>query len=168
LENWTLIFAYWLHMAATVVWIGGLFYFSVILAPILKNSSILQKDPTILEAIRRRFNPLAWLSLTVLIVTGLIQMTGNPSYSGLLLFDNTWAFAILLKHIAIIVMVTLAVVQTWILQPRLSRALLLQALHPDTQTDEHARLVHKTMRLTQINLLLGILVLFLTAVARTS
>jgi uncharacterized membrane protein len=140
----------------------------VIHAPILKNSSILQKDPTILEAIRKRFNPLAWLSLAVLIVTGLIQMTGNPSYSGLFLFDNTWAFAILIKHIAVFAMVTLAIVQTWILQPRLSRALLLQAIHPDTQTDEHTHLVHRTMRLTQINLLLGILVLLLTAVARTS
>ncbi len=155
-------------MSATVVWIGGLFYFSVILAPILRNASFLQKDPAFLEAIRRRFNPLAWLSLVALIITGLMQMTGNPGYTGLFSFDSTWALAILIKHIAIIAMIILAVVQTWIVQPKLSRALLRQALHPDIQTNEQNHLVHRTMRLTRINLLLGILVLLLTAVARTS
>ncbi len=150
-----LALAFWLHMAATVVWIGGLFYQSVVLAPALSK---VENPAALLELLRRRFQPLAWLSLAVLVGTGLVQMSANDNYQGLLSIANSWSQAIFAKHLAIGLMLAMAAYQTWVLQPRLAREAMLGA-------DEGSR--RRYGRLAQLNLLLGILVLGLTAIART-
>lgn len=163
---WLLSLSYWLHMAATVVWIGGLFFQSVILLPALRTSPPSEADFPLIERIRKRFDPLAWLSLTILVGTGLIQMSANPNYLGLFALGNRWAVAIFAKHLAIGLMVALAVYQTWILQPKLNRLLLKSrgAKGVDREADED---LSKRFSLTiQGNLLLGILVLALTSLAR--
>lgn len=154
-------------MAATVVWIGGLFFQAAILAPVLTKVSASDNDARFLEAVRRRFDPLAWLSLSVLIVTGLSQMSANPNYSGLLAVDNLWSVAILLKHLAIGLMLSVAAYQTWILQPQLSRNMLARAAKAETGP-ETARLNARQARTYRLNLILGVIVLGLTAVARTA
>ena len=155
-------------MAATIIWIGGLFYFGAILSPVLSKSSLLMENPWFLESIFKRFNPLAWLSLAILVLTGLLQMTTNPNYQGLFEIESTWAQAILIKHIAIIAMVALASIQTWIVQPRLSRLLLVQAKSQELPTEEYSTLVRRTLYLSRFNLILGLVVLLLTAIARTA
>lgn len=149
-----LALAYWLHMAATIVWIGGLFFQSVILAPALGEVS---DRAALLERLQNRFQPLAWLSLAALIGTGLIQMSASPHYQGLLSIANPWSRAIFAKHLAIAAMFAVAAYQTWVLQPRISRLALL-----DQAADSRRRF----NRLARINLAMGILVLGLTALAR--
>lgn len=150
-----LALAFWLHMAATVVWIGGLFYQSVVLAPALASV----EDPAaLLERLQKRFQPLAWLSLAVLVGTGLVQMSANANYEGLLSIANPWSQAIFAKHLAIGLMLLVAAYQTWVLQPRLAREAMLGAAEGSRR---------RFARLAQINLVLGILVLGLTALART-
>src|SRR3972149_3791825 len=109
-------------MAATVVWIGGLTFQTIILAPALDGS------PELLERLRRRFEPLAWLSLAVLIGTGLFQMSASPNYTGLLSIRNGWSAAILAKHLVIGLMLVLASIQTWWIQPRLGHIRLMAGL----------------------------------------
>lgn len=151
-----LALAYWLHMAATIVWIGGLFFQSVILAPLLAQVS---ERARLLERLQQRFQPLAWLSLAVLIGTGLLQMSASPNYQGLLSIANPWSRAIFAKHLAIAAMFAVAAYQTWVLQPRIARLAMLEA------ADDAQR---RFQRLARINLALGILVLGLTALARTA
>ncbi|HLV35082.1 MAG TPA: hypothetical protein VKY59_08220, partial [Spirillospora sp.] len=90
------------HLIATVVWIGGLVILTVLVWP--ETRRLLAESPgtyILLNRLRKRFLPLTNLSLAVLIVTGLFQMTANPNYEGVLQFANDWSRAILLKHIAI-------------------------------------------------------------------
>lgn len=150
-----LALAYWLHMAATVVWIGGLFFQSVVLPPALRK---VNRPGPLLESLRRRFQPLAWLSLAVLVGTGLVQMSASPNYEGLLSVANPWSQAIFVKHLAIFLMVAIAAYQTWVLQPRIARQALL-----GREADHLSRFG----RLSLVNLVLGILVLGLTGLART-
>ncbi len=156
-----LALAYWLHMAATVVWIGGLTFQSIILAPML------QPSPELFERIRRRFEPLAWLSLAVLIATGLTQMSANSHYTGFLSISNAWSRAILAKHMVIGLMLALASVQTWWLQPRLARQLIVAA-RSSAEPAEAARLRRRQLRLLQLQTLLSLVVLGLTAAARSA
>ena len=155
-----LTFAFWLHMAATIVWIGGLFYQAVIVNPALEKYPADRGRLT--EAMRRKFQPLAWLSLLVLVGTGLLQMSGNPNYEGLFAFSNSWARAMLVKHIAVGLMVLVAAYQTWVLNPRISRL----ALKQDAEGSEAVSA--EMSRLGRVSLVLGILVLGLTALARTA
>lgn len=159
MPDWGLALAYWLHMAATVVWIGGLFFQSVMLQPLLDDPSHIQQVGRLLHRLQTRFNPLAWLSLAVLTGTGLIQMSANPNYTGLLQVDSSWAVAILAKHLVIAAMVGVAAYQTWVLQPRLIRFALDGVDAADAS---------QLRRLTRISFALGLAVLLLTALARAA
>jgi hypothetical protein len=121
-----------------------------------------------LKSLRTRFQPLAWLCLAVLVGSGLTQMTANPRYGGLLVIDNRWSIAILLKHIAIAFMVALMAFQTWVLYPRWARLELILA-RSSGQTDAgEASLLQRENWLIRIQLALSALVLILTAIARTA
>jgi uncharacterized membrane protein len=156
-----LALAYWLHMAATVVWIGGLVFQSLILAPVIVEGS------DVLDRVRRRFEPVAWLSLAVLIGTGLMQMTASPQYTGFLAIDSTWSAAILAKHIVIGGMVLLAGYQTWGLQPQLAR-LKLAASRSSQDPAAVEALRRRRRRLLRVETVASVLVLALTAVARSA
>ncbi len=160
LDQAALTIAFWLHMAATIVWIGGLFYQAVVVNPALER--LPAERGRLAEDMRRRFQPLAWLSLLVLFGTGLLQMSGNPSYVGLFAVTNPWSRAILTKHITVGLMMLVAAYQTWVLNPRLSRlALKREAAASDQVAVEISRL-------NRVSLAFGILVLGLTALARTA
>ncbi|MGH2619083.1 MAG: DUF4149 domain-containing protein [Anaerolineales bacterium] len=161
MQSWTLTLAFWLHMAATVVWIGGLFFQALVLPPTLRRVA---ERGQVLEALRRRFQPLAWLSLAVLIGTGLTQMAANPNYTGLLSIENSWSRAILAKHLGVAFMVGVGAYQTWFVQPELARMAILEARTPQA---DHGPLLRRQERLSRLNLALGIAVLAFTAIART-
>lgn len=161
---WALTVAYWLHMAATVTWVGGVFFQATVLAPVLRHTLDPDVSVRVLRRVRRRFSPLAWLSLAVLVATGLTQMNGNPNYEGLLAISNRWSAAILAKHLTIGLMALAAAYQTWILQPQLERTLLSNAREAAAPGAKQGRY----QRLTSLNLVLGLVVLALTAIARTA
>ena len=164
-----LTLSFWIHMAATVVWIGGLFFQAAILPAASAKILSTSQQAALMESIRRRFNPLAGLSLALLIVTGLIQMAANENYNGLLATNNPWGLSIFAKHVAIGLMVLLGIVQTWWLQPNLTRSVLLQAVSSTSIEDDNlGSLVKRNQLLTRINFLVALLVLFLTAAARTA
>lgn len=168
LPGWALPLAYWLHMLATVVWIGGLVFQSLVLQPALSGTIQPAEQPRFLESLRRRFEPLAWLSLGVLLLTGLTQMSAHPSYHGLLSVQNAWARSILAKHVVILGMAGLAAYQTWFLQPEIGRAALRLAQAPQAASPELGRLLGRQRRSLRWNLVLSLVVLALTALARTA
>ncbi len=157
--------SFFLHLIATVVWIGGLVTLTLVVQPVLNRSAIAAQDRArLLEAVLKRFQPIANLSLAVLILTGMVQTFTNPLYKGFLNFGNTWAQAILFKHIAVLGMIVLAAIITFSLQPALRRNALLIA---NGLADEQqiARLQQQQLRLTRFNLMLSVLVLLFTAIA---
>ncbi len=163
--NIGLALAFWLHLLATIVWVGGLALMALVVWPGARAA--LGPGPQLSALMRewqRRFNPLAWVSLAVLVVTGLMQMTANPNYHGLLNIDNGWALAILLKHVAVGGMVGIGVWQQWGLQPALARLALLETQgRPAAEADVLRR---REVALTRLNLACGVLVLAFTALAR--
>ncbi len=158
--------SYLLHLVATVVWIGGLVVIGLVIQPIasktITDAAALGK---LLDAIHKRFQPLANLSLIVLILTGLVQLVANKYYKGFLAIDNTWSQAILLKHISVGLMIVLAMIMTFSIEPAMRRNAFLAA---NDLTDDQAvaKLRSQQTRLTRLNLLFSILVLIFTAIAR--
>jgi uncharacterized membrane protein len=105
---WALSLAFWLHMLATVVWIGGLVAVVVLVLPAAQKTLQLDDYATFLGNLQRRLDPLAWLSLAVLLATGLFQMSANPNYEGFLSISNRWAASMLIKHILFIGMIAIS------------------------------------------------------------
>jgi uncharacterized membrane protein len=165
--TWALTLAYWFHMLATVIWIGGLSTLGLFILPMARRKQDQAAFSTQLEGIQSRLDILGWFSLAVLTVTGLVQMSGNPNYEGLLAFDNLWSVAILVKHIFFLIMIAVSVYLTWSVIPRLRRKVLLQSkLQADSGADELEPILRTNRRLVYLNLGLGVIVLAFTAAAR--
>src|SRR5512144_2430190 len=158
MSNWVLALSYWLHMLATIIWVGGLALMALVVWPGAR--AVLGPGPDLAQLIsrlQRRFYPLAWTSLAVLIATGLTQMSANKNYNGLLRLTNPWTVTILFKHLAVGAMILIGVYMQASLQPALGRLAALEARgHAAPGLDP---LRQRELWLTRLNLLCGVLVL---------
>ena len=164
---WLLALSFFLHLIATIVWLGGLVLMTVVIWPEAR-AIVTRHDESgalleLLERLRKRFYPLANLSLIVLIVTGLYQMGQSPHYDGFLQIKNDWARAILLKHIAVLGMLVVGATMQWGVLPALDRATLLVRRGKEAPDLEQLR--RRERQLLVVNCILGVIVLFFTAVA---
>jgi len=163
---WALTLTYWLHMLATIAWIGGLAAVVLLILPAARASLKPEDFARLLEKIQRRLDPLGWLCLAVLLGTGLFQMTASQNYQGLLAINNRWAAAILVKHLVFVGMIGVSATLTWGIMPALRRVALLRLKGKDAP--EAGRLERREIFLLRLNLGLGVLILGLTALARVS
>jgi uncharacterized membrane protein len=163
-----LTLTYWLHILATVVWIGGLASLSIFVLPAARRTLSAQEYSKFLKAVQKRMQPFSWLCLVILIFTGLFQMVTHPSYVGFLVIANSWAQAILLKHLVVGVMLALSAYVTWWLIPVLNRMEFMQAMGKTVDETVLQKLEQRQLSIMQINLFLAVIILLLTAWARTS
>ena len=159
---WVLAISYWIHLLATVTWLGGLVMMSVVAWPAVRDR-IMEADQWV--QLQRRSTPWANASLVILWVTGFLQMTADPNYDGFLAVDSLWAQAILIKHIAVIAMMVFALYIQWRIHPALSRIALLEKKRPKMAVAERKKLANQEVRLVRLNLICAAAVLLFTAVA---
>lgn len=155
--------SYFFHLVATVLWLGGLALFVLMVWPEARR--IFSESPALyafLNRLRKRFYPLTNFSLVVLVITGLFQMPADPNYEGVLDFSNDWSRLILIKHIAIFGMVVCGLVIQYGVVPALERTSLLVERGKGDPA-EYERLRRREVRLTWANVALAALVLACTA-----
>lgn len=163
---WALALVYWLHFLATVVWVGSLAAIALLILPAMKRALEPDAQLVLIEAIQKRLEPIAWFSISLLILTGLFQMSVNPHYDGFLSTSTQWSLAILAKHLLGMIMVAVSAIQTWEVIPAIRRAIM--ASKKTGNSDNLASLQRREIRLLWINFLLSVLILGATAVARAS
>lgn len=163
---WALALTYWIHMLATVLWLGSLAVLSLIVIPAMRNSLDAKDQAKLMAAIQKKLDPLAWFSVALLLVTGMFQMSANPNYEGFLAISGQWASSILIKHIFFLGMIVVSGAQTWWLLPNIRRAMLRQQKSNDMT--EVVALQKQEKLLLNLNLILAILVLGMTALARAA
>jgi uncharacterized membrane protein len=160
-----LALSYFLHLLATVIWLGGLMVLTVLVIPEVRRA--LDGTPAlagILTRLRTRFVPISNLCLAVLLITGMFQTAGDENYEGLLAFNNAWSVAILLKHVAIVGMIAVGLALQYRIVPALERASLLTERGKGDPA-EYERLRRRELRLTWLNIAFSVLVLACTAYA---
>lgn len=159
---WVLAASYWLHLLATVVWLGGAALMAFIAWPALRQGTL---DANQWFQLQKRFLPWVNAALMILLITGFIQMTNDENYHGFLAVDSLWAWAMLLKHIAYAGMVAMTAYMQFILYPAMARLALLAETHPETAAAERDRLTGREIRYLRINLAMAIMILLFTAIA---
>ncbi len=167
-SNLGLVIAYWLHILATVVWIGGLAALSIFVLPAARRKMEQNAYSNFLTAMNTRLQQVGWVCLSVLIFTGLFQMVSHPNYQGFLVIDSSWALAILIKHLTVAVMLLLSIYVTWGLMPALQRAALMRAAGRAIDEAQVVSLQNREIWLLRANLILAVIVLLLTAWARSA
>jgi uncharacterized membrane protein len=166
IPTWALAIAYWSHMLATVLWIGGLAVLAILVLPAAYKTLDTGAFCRLLENLQKRLDPLGWFCIALLLVSGMFQMSANPHYDGFLAIQSVWAWAILVKHALFGVMVVTSGMMTWGVLPALRREALRFAGGKEVAGLEKRQ--RKSIMLMQVNLVLGILVLFFTAIARST
>lgn len=166
IPQWALLLSFWLHMLATVVWLGGLGALSLLVLPAARRSLKPDEFANWVTSLNQRLDPIGWFSLGLLTFTGLVQMEANPSYLGLLVVSNAWSQAICLKHVAFFGMIGVSSYVTWGVSPALRRAAMRRAKEGQDKIDQ--LWLARFQKLAVLNLFLGLLVLAFTALARTS
>ena len=164
--SWALALTYLLHMLATVTWIGSLASISLLILPAMRRSLDPETQLIFLEAMQKRLEPIAWFSMSLLVLTGLFQMSVNEHYDGFLSVSTQWSLAILTKHLLGIVMVVVSAIQTWEVIPAIRRAIVKSK--KSRNTDELESLRRREVLLLRMNFGLSILILLATAFARAS
>ena len=174
--DWALAIAYWLHMISTVLWIGGLAAMTIMLTPTSRDLLGGPDNARLQFKVLKRLDSLVWFGLLVLVGTGMLQMSSHPNYQGFLEIGSRWSAAILLKHLVFLVMVLVSAYLTWVLIPKLGRTILYIPKETpsdidreeDSQLKNSGKLTRRITVMLAVNLLLGICVLGLTALARVS
>ena len=165
--TWAIALVFWLHMLATVAWLGGLAAIAILVLPSAKRVLKPADQLAFIEAMQRRLEPLAWFSLAILIVTGLFQLSVNPHYDGFLSTSGQWSLAILTKHALVVIMVVVSAIQTWEVLPAIRRG-LMRIEKGQIDESEVQRLQKRENLLLRLNIGLSILILAATAFARAS
>jgi putative copper export protein len=159
---WILALSYWIHLLATIVWLGGLALLALVALPALRQGSLATNQ---WAALQRRFTPWVNASLVLLLVTGFVQMTNDPNYEGFLAVSTLWSQAILVKHIAVGAMMGIGAYTQWRLHPAMERLVVLAEKRPEMAEVETEQLMRQERRLLWVNLAFAVGVLFFTAIA---
>ena len=159
---WVLVASYWVHLLATVIWLGGIALMAFIAWPALRQGTLSSNQ---WFALQKRFLPWVNAALVILLITGFIQMTNDENYNGFLAIDSLWAWAMLLKHIAYVGMVALTAYLQFALYPAMSRLALLGESRPEMAAAERDRLAQREMRFLRLNVICAMTVLLFTAMA---
>jgi uncharacterized membrane protein len=163
---WALALTFWLHLLATVTWVGSLAGVSLLVLPAMQRSLDPETQLVFIEAMQKRLEPIAWFCMSLLLVTGLFQMSVNPHYDGFLSTSTQWSLAILTKHLLGIVMVVVSAIQTWEVIPAIRRAIMKSKKNKNTEELDVLR--RREILLLRMNFGLSTLILLATAFARAS
>ncbi len=140
-----------LHDLFTAIWIGGLIALGFTVMPSAKK--VLGKGPQtkqLMAAIQSRMSGLIYVSIVVLVVTGLLQANRAADFQGLFSFANAYSTALAIKHLLVVAMIAVA----------LYRSLALgRGTGPSTPSQEKL-----SAGLLLLNIGLGVAVLLLSAI----
>lgn len=144
-----IIFMLWLHYLATVIWIGGMAFNILVLRP---SMIVLDQNqrPILGTKVLKRFIIFAWLSIAVLILTGIPMAFNRVAIEDI--FSTTYGIVLLSKHLVTLIMILIVTWVSFVLSTKLA------PFTPKPNT---------ILILVKINLSLGILVLLLTAILRS-
>jgi len=164
MPTWALALTYFLHLGATIVWLGSLVALAFIVIPAARKLEI-KAQTELLNNIQGRIEAISWFCMFLLLTSGMFQMSGDKNYIGLVSTANGWSQTLLIKHILSIIVVFTSGAMTWGVLPALRRALI--RYQRTGETEELVRLRKRETMLLRLNLFLAFLILIATATAQS-
>lgn len=160
--------SHFLHLMATVIWIGGIMMILLVILPGAKES--LESAPIIkrlMKEITKRFTPMANISILFVILTGLVITFYEKNFTGLLKFDNLLNSVMLLKHFLVVVMVIIHFYRGLALNPKIGRlsSKIIESKVTSSLSSRVTRLQKLSLDLVKVNFALGMIVLMVTGIS---
>ena len=147
----------WIHLMATVAWIGGMFTNFFVFLPSIGKTLEPPATGKLMATVMKRFRIMVYISMTVFLLTG-IMMASLRLDSGEFFSSRNEMMAILIFKVPLyIIMVILAIVAFEIVAPRVAR-LGAEGRSPRLQKAQRSQKI-----LAMTGFLLGVLVIALSA-----
>ena len=135
--------SFWLHLVATVTWIGGIVFILFIAIPTAKQ--VLGAEAgKLMGEISKRFTPLANYSIFFIIVTGIVLTS-----------TNQWTWVLIVKHVLVLGMVAVHFYRGLILAPKIA---ITESVFQKTFLQK------VSLNLIKVNFCLGMAVLLLSGI----
>ncbi len=135
-----------IHVLSALVWLGGMFFLALVGAPVLRAVENLELRQRLFDQLGYRFRSVGWLSLGVLLITGVANLWYRGALSAAMWRDpafanSGWATALKIKLVAVTVMLIVEAYHDWVLGPRAGRVLAgsPEALAMRRQASRYAR-----------------------------
>jgi len=146
----------WIHLMATVAWIGGMFTNFLIYIPSIGKTLEPQLAGKLTATVMKRFRILIYISMAAFLISG-IMMASLHLDSGAIVSSRIQMVAILIFKVPLyILMVILAIIAFEIVAPRVAR-IAADGPSPKLQRAQRSQKI-----LAMIGFLLGLLVLALS------
>jgi copper resistance protein D len=147
----------WLHILAAMVWIGGSAFIALVLVPALKDPRLAAQAPAFLRAAAYRFRRVGWISLLVLVATGIsnLALRGIPWGAWLdgSLFSGRFGHALAAKLALVAVILLVGAYHDFVLGPRAAAIILA-----DPASDRAQAARRTASRMGRLTLALGLAV----------
>ncbi|MEO7986793.1 MAG: DUF4149 domain-containing protein [Gemmatimonadales bacterium] len=144
------------HLLAAVLWLGGMFFFGLVGAPVLRQVEPLELRQRLFTTLGLRFRALGWWAIAVLFATGVV----NLRFRGWLMWDGVlgspafWktstGHALAWKLGAVAAMIVVSAVHDFALGPRAGRA--------TPGSPEALALRARAARVARLNALIGVVI----------
>ena len=157
MENHALSIAItWIHLIATVAWIGGMFTNFFIYMPVLGKVLDPPTMGKLMGAVMKRFKVMVYISIFIFLLTGILMGFVIGDSTGISSNDG-WLVVLFTKIAVFVVMVVLAVYAFEVLAPKVAR------IAADGPSPRLIRVQKTQMSLAMTGFILGIIILALSA-----
>ena len=106
------------HLAAAVIWLGGILSLSLVVAPVLRRLLPAAQRIAVLTAVGKRFQPIGWAGLVVLAVTG-VWMAVPAIREGVVILGTPVGQLLIVKSVLFAGIVAVGILHDRLLGPRL-------------------------------------------------
>lgn len=149
------------HVLSAMVWLGGMFFLSLVLFPALKKFEPGEKRIQLISITANRFRKISWIAISLLLITGILNLlnfgiTDEMILSGEFFYSHLGKILII-KVSLVLVMIILSASHDFILGPRYSG--LVSSQKPDIHTLSEIEKRRKiTSWLARLNIIIAVLV----------
>lgn len=110
------------HIFGAIVWVGGMTFLVAVAVPYARSLPTEARIATV-SALGRRFRPIGWSALVLLVGSGIYQMSRMGLLSWTFLTRTGYGRLLLVKLIVVSVILALVALHDFVLGPRLRRGL---------------------------------------------
>lgn len=150
----------WLHLFATVAWIGGITTMIFVVGPSVRSALEPPAMGKLMIFLAKKMKNMAYMSGAILIVTGVVLQVMDPAYAGYG-FGNRWAAVLVIKHIFTLIMIVIGIYVSEVIGPKIGK------LAAEGPSPEIGKLQKKQMGLGFFNFILGMIILLLSGYMNT-
>ena len=148
----------WLHILAAIVWIGGMVFLGAVLVPILRRDAFKHIRMPMLYATALRFRWVGWVTLGLLVVTGILNV-GLRGYDWKALFtasfwQSSWGTTLGWKLVLVTIVLAISGVHDFYLGPR-----TMHVLENDPDSPNAERLRRWSSWMGRLTLVLSLVIL---------